>query len=258
MLFRSKFFIFLDSVHHRNYQPKEVADPETTTPNGCTCTSLCGATIDDLYALCACGASMGDNYGPMVVARENMQISDLRGRRIAVPGTLTSAFLSLKLLLGDTFEYKVEPFDEILNLVAAGEYDAGLIIHEGQLTYSNQGLKLIVDLGRWWYDETGGLPLPLGGNAIRRDLGPQAMLEVTALLKQSIQYGLAHREAALQHAMKYGRDLDHAKTDRFVGMYVNDWTVDFGPRGREAVRLLLRRGYESGIIPKLVVPEFIG
>ncbi|MFN5536361.1 MAG: menaquinone biosynthesis family protein [Planctomyces sp.] len=216
------------------------------------------AFIDDKYALCACGASMGDNYGPMVVAREGLSIADLRGRRIAVPGTLTSAFLSLKLLLGDTFEYSVEPFDEILNLVAAGKYDAGLIIHEGQLTYATQGLKLIVDLGKWWYDETGGLPLPLGGNAIRRDLGQQAMLEVTALLKQSIEYGLANREPALQHAMKYGRDLDHAKTDRFVGMYVNDWTVDFGPRGREAVRLLLRRGYDSGVIPRLVVPEFIG
>jgi 1,4-dihydroxy-6-naphthoate synthase len=216
------------------------------------------AFLDDQYALCACGASMGDNYGPMVVAREPLKISDLKGRRIAVPGTLTSAFLSLRLLLGDTFEYTVEPFDEILNLVEQGQYDAGLIIHEGQLTYASQGLQLIVDLGQWWYDETGGLPLPLGGNAIRRDLGAQTMLEVTALLKQSIQYGLSHRRAALQHAMKYGRDLDEEKTDRFVGMYVNDWTLDFGPRGREAVRLLLRRGYQEGIIPKLVIPEFVG
>ena len=216
------------------------------------------AFIEDRYALCACGASMGDNYGPMVVARSPMSVADLKGRKIAVPGTLTSAFLSLKLLLGDTFEYEVQPFDEILNLVESGQYDAGLIIHEGQLTYANQGLHLIVDLGKWWYDETGGLPLPLGGNAIRRDLGQQAMLEVTALLKRSIQYGLDHREAALRHAMKYGRDLDAAKTDRFVGMYVNDWTIDFGVRGREAVRLLLRRGFESGVIPHLVVPEFIG
>lgn len=216
------------------------------------------AFVDDKYALCACGASMGDNYGPMVVAREPFSVNDLKGKKIAVPGTLTSAFLSLKLLLGDTFEYEVEPFDSILNLVEQGRYDAGLIIHEGQLTYANQGLKLVVDLGRWWYDETGGLPLPLGGNAIRRDLGQQAMLEVTSLLKQSIQYGLNHREAALQHAMQYGRDLDHEKTDRFVGMYVNDWTLDFGPKGREAVRLLLRRGYECGVIPKLVVPDFIG
>jgi 1,4-dihydroxy-6-naphthoate synthase len=216
------------------------------------------AFVDDKYALCACGASMGDNYGPMVVAREPFGVNDLKGKKIAVPGTLTSAFLSLKLLLGDTFEYEVQPFDAILNLVEQGEYDAGLIIHEGQLTYANQGLKRIVDLGQWWYEETGGLPLPLGGNAIRRDLGQQTMLEVTSLLKQSIQYGLNHREAALQHAMQYGRDLDHEKTDRFVGMYVNDWTLDFGPKGREAVRLLLRRGYESGVIPRLVVPDFIG
>lgn len=216
------------------------------------------AFIEEQYALCACGASMGDNYGPMVVARGALSIADLKGRKIAVPGTLTSAFLSLKLLLGDTFEYEVEPFDEILNLVEQGKYDAGLIIHEGQLTYANQGLHLVVDLGKWWYDETGGLPLPLGGNAIRRDLGHDAMLEVTALLKRSIQYGLDHREAALKHAMKYGRDLDAAKTDRFVGMYVNDWTLDFGVRGREAVRLLLRRGFEQGVIPRLVVPEFIG
>jgi len=216
------------------------------------------AFVDDKYALCACGASMGDNYGPMVVAREPFAVSDLKGKKIAIPGTLTSAFLSLKLLLHDSFDYDVQPFDEILNLVENGSYDAGLIIHEGQLTYASQGLKLIVDLGKWWYNETGGLPLPLGGNAIRRDLGQQSMLEVTSLLKQSIQYGLNHREAALQHAMQYGRNLDHEKTDRFVGMYVNDWTLDFGPTGREAVRLLLRRGFESGVIPKLVVPEFVG
>ena len=216
------------------------------------------AFVDDKYSLCACGASMGDNYGPMVVAREPFAVSDLKGKKIAIPGTLTSAFLSLKLLLGDSFDYDVQPFDEILNLVEHGRYDAGLIIHEGQLTYASQGLKLIVDLGKWWYNETGGLPLPLGGNAIRRDLGQQSMLEVTSLLKQSIQYGLNHREAALQHAMQYGRNLDREKTDRFVGMYVNDWTLDFGPKGREAVRLLLRRGFESGVIPKLVVPEFVG
>lgn len=216
------------------------------------------AFLDDRYALCACGASMGDGYGPMVVARESCGVEDLRGKRIAIPGTLTSAFLTLKLLLGDSFEYGVEPFDEILNLVADGRYDAGLIIHEGQLTYGDQGLKLILDLGRWWAEQTDGLPLPLGGNAIRRDLGESTMRDVTALLKQSIQYGLDHREAALQHAMQYGRNLDHARTDRFVGMYVNDWTLDFGERGREAVRLLLQRGHKAGVISRLVVPEFIG
>jgi len=255
-----------DSIETGRYQfVHELQDIETLNRRAfhgeleLTAVSIHGfAFVEDKYALCACGASMGDNYGPMVVAREPLAISDLKGKKIAVPGTLTSAFLSLKLLLGDTFEYEVQPFDEILNLVEQGRYDAGLIIHEGQLTYASQGLKLIVDLGKWWYDETGGLPLPLGGNAIRRDLGQSAMLEVTSLLKQSIQYGLNHREAALQHAMKYGRDLDHAKTDRFVGMYVNDWTIDFGSKGREAVRLLLRRGYEAGVIPHLVVPEFIG
>ncbi|MGH7130142.1 MAG: menaquinone biosynthesis family protein, partial [Planctomycetaceae bacterium] len=174
-----------------------------------------------------------------------------------VPGTLTTAFLTLKLLLGEDFEPVVRPFDEILNVVAAGEVDAGLIIHEGQLTYGEQGLHLVVDLGRWWYDET-GLPLPLGANAIRRDLGRTAMAEVTALLKQSIQYGLDHRREALEYALRFGRDLDHAKADQFVGMYVNDWTLDFGERGREAVATLLRRGHEAGIIPNPVELEFIG
>jgi 1,4-dihydroxy-6-naphthoate synthase len=214
------------------------------------------AFLTEKYALCSCGASMGDNYGPMVVARRPGQIADLKGKRIAVPGTLTTAFLTLKLLLGDSFEYEVHPFDEILNVVARGEVDAGLIIHEGQLTYQNQGLSLIVDLGKWWYSET-GLPLPLGGNAIRRDLGPNGMGEVTDLLRQSIQYGLDHRQEALQYAEKYGRDLDRQRTDTFVGMYVNDWTIDFGNRGREAVRLLLTRAYEARIIPNPVEVEFI-
>ncbi len=214
------------------------------------------AFLTDKYALCSCGASMGDNYGPMVVAREPGQVADLKGKRIAVPGTLTTAFLTLKLLLGDSFEYEVHPFDEILNVVARGEVDAGLIIHEGQLTYQNQGLSLIVDLGKWWHAET-GLPLPLGGNAIRRDLGQTGMREVTDLLRQSIRYGLEHRQEALQYAEKYGRDLDRQRTDTFVGMYVNDWTIEFGPRGREAVETLLRRAYEARIIPRPVEVEFI-
>ena len=215
------------------------------------------AFITDKYALCACGASMGDNYGPMVVAREPGDIDDLRGKKIAVPGTLTSAFLTLKLLLGDDFTYEVHPFDEILNIVEAGGADAGLIIHEGQLTYGDQGLNLIVDVGEWWHKET-GLPLPLGGNVIRKDLGRQAMEEVTALLKQSIEYGLDHRQEALAHAMQYGRDLDPGQADTFVGMYVNDWTLDFVERGREAVATLLRRAHEAGIIPQPVEIEFIG
>ncbi len=217
------------------------------------------AYMTDKYAICSCGASMGDNYGPMVVAREECSIEDLKGKKIAIPGEMTSAFLALNLLLGkDTFEYEIHDFDQILNVVERGDADAGLIIHEGQLTYENQGLKLIVDLGEWWYELTDGLPLPLGANAIRKDLGPQVMDEVTAILKQSIQYGLDHRDAALDHALKYGRDLDRAKADKFVGMYVNDWTIDFGEKGREAVSLFLKMGHEAGIIPEPVEVEFIG
>jgi len=241
-----------------------------------TAVSLHGyAHLTDTYALCACGASMGDGYGPMVVTREPKTIDQLRGLTIAVPGTLTTAFLALNLCLGGKlahpraavephtsgsageFNYVVKPFDEILNVVERGEADAGLIIHEGQLTYATQGLHLVVDLGDWWMKET-GLPLPLGGNAIRRDLGAQGMQEVTALLKQSIEYGLAHRSDALEHALQYGRDLDRQQADTFVGMYVNDWTIDFGPRGREAVATLLQRGYEAGLIPEPVKLEFVG
>jgi 1,4-dihydroxy-6-naphthoate synthase len=223
-----------------------------------TAVSLHGyAHLTDTYALCACGASMGDNYGPLVVAREAGEVADLRGKKIAVPGTLTTAFLTLKLILGDDFQFEVHPFDEILNVGSAGQADAGLIIHEGQLTYATQGLSLIVDLGQWWHEET-GLPLPLGANVIRKDLGHSVMCEVTALLKQSIQYGLNHRAEALDYALQFGRDLDRSKADKFVGMYVNDWTLDFGDRGREAVATLLRRGYLAGIIPNPVELEFIG
>jgi len=223
-----------------------------------TAVSLHGyAYVTDKYVLCACGASIGDNYGPMVVAPEPGDVSSLRGKTIAVPGTLTTAFLTLKLLLGDGFKHEVHPFDEILNVVAAGRVDAGLIIHEGQLTFAEKGLHLVVDLGQWWQSET-GLPLPLGANAVRRDLGPTAMQEVTALLKQSIQYGLDHRAEALKYALKFGRDLDRALADQFIRMYVNDWTLDFGQRGRDAVALLLQRGHEAGVIPQPVELEFVG
>lgn len=214
------------------------------------------AYITDKYALCSCGASMGDNYGPMVVARTPGTINDLRGKTIAIPGKLTTAFLTLQLLLKDDFKYEIHPFDEILNLVEQRRVDAGLIIHEGQLTYARQGLHLIVDLGKWWHDET-GLPLPLGGNAIRKDLGMQTMLEVTTLLRQSIEYALGHRDEALAYALQYGRDLDRDKADEFVGMYVNHWTLDFEDKGREAVKLLLQRGHEAGLIPQPVEVEFI-
>jgi len=233
-----------------------------------TAVSLHGyAFVTDRYALCSCGASMGDGYGPMVVAREPLDRDALRTKTIAVPGTLTTAFLALSLWMegrgvaadspdSGAFRYVVRPFDEILNLVEQGAVDAGLIIHEGQLTYASQGLQLTTDLGVWWMEAT-GLPLPLGGNAIRRDLGPRAMREVTALLRRSIEYGLAHRKEALAHALQYGRDLDRSQADRFVGMYVNDWTLDFGPVGRQAIHELLGRGHALGIIPHAVEVEFI-
>jgi len=219
------------------------------------------AYLADKYILCTCGASMGDNYGPMVVARGERSIESLRGQTIAVPGTLTTAFLTLRMCLGADFQHVVVPFDQILDVVAAGEHrgqriDAGLIIHEGQLTYGDQNLKLIVDLGQWWMRET-GLPLPLGANGIRKDLGAETIREVNRLLHESIRYGLAHRQGALEYALQFGRGLDTRKADTFVGMYVNDWTLDFGPRGREAVWQLLVRGHAAGVIPKLVEPEFV-
>ena len=219
------------------------------------------AHLADLYMLCPCGASMGDRYGPMLVARSKCTLDDLAGQTIAVPGTLTTAYLALRLCLGTDFPHVVVPFDRILDVVAAGEYQgqpvaAGLIIHEGQLTYADQNLELILDTGQWWFAET-GLPLPLGANAIRKDLGMETIREVNRLLKESIQYGLDHRQDALDYALSFGRGLDRAKADAFVGMYVNDWTLDFGPRGREAVTELLARGHDAGVIPKRVVPEFV-
>ena len=215
------------------------------------------ASLTDKYMLCPCGASMGDGYGPMVIATHAYAVGDLRRMTIAVPGTLTTAYLALRLCLGLDFDHVVVPFDQIITAVEQGQHrgkkiDAGLIIHEGQLTYADRGLTLVVDTGKWWQDET-GLPLPLGANAIRKDLGPNTIRDVNRLLKQSIVYGLEHRDEALEYAQQYGRDLDRARADRFVGMYVNDWTLDFGPRGREAVRTLLARGHSAGVIPRLVV-----
>jgi 1,4-dihydroxy-6-naphthoate synthase len=220
------------------------------------------AHLADKYAICACGASMGDKYGPMVVAREEISLAELNDATIAIPGTLTTAYLALRMCMGVDFKYVVVPFDEILNVVEAGSFEgeevhAGLIIHEGQLTYASQDLKLVVDLGVWWDEET-GLPLPLGCNGIRKDMGEEMMLEVTALLKESIVHGLENRGPALDYALGYGRGLDRSMADEFVGMYVNDWTVDFGEKGREAVALLLKRGFECGVIPELIEPEFVG
>ena len=214
------------------------------------------AHLLDKYALLPSGCSMGDKYGPMVVARRPMTVDELKKVKIAIPGTMTTAFLTLRLLLPDGFEYDVVPFDEIIGVVASGKYDAGLIIHEGQLTFQNQGLHLVVDLGVWWQEKT-GLPLPLGGNVVRRDLGPELMHRISEYLKQSIRYSLAHRQEALQHALQYARDMDVSLADKFVGMYVNDWTLDYGPRGREAVRRLLAEAHAAGIIPRPVAVEFV-
>ncbi|OGG57235.1 MAG: ABC transporter substrate-binding protein [Candidatus Handelsmanbacteria bacterium RIFCSPLOWO2_12_FULL_64_10] len=213
------------------------------------------AHVLDRYALMPCGASLGDGYGPMVVARTPISPEDLRGRRIAIPGTMTSAYLALRLCLGD-FAYDVVPFDRILEAVAEGRADAGLIIHEGQLTYARAGCHLVVDLGVWWKAET-GLPLPLGGNVIRKDLGVEKVRRITDLVRQSVEYGLSHRERALDHALGYARGMDRGLADRFVGMYVNAMTLDYGPRGRQAVELFLRRGYEAGVIPRPAALEFV-
>ena len=214
------------------------------------------AYLSDKYALLSSGCSMGDRYGPMVVAKKAYTIDELKNLRIAVPGTLTTAFLSLSLLLGNKFQYEVVPFDEILNAVEQGKVDAGLIIHEGQLTFQNQGLKLVVDLGVWWYEKT-GLPLPLGGNVVRKDLGADIISEASRLIRESIHYGLDNRKEALAYALQYGRDLDTGLADKFVGMYVNDWTVDYGEKGRKAVQLLLTEGHKAGVIPHPVLVEFV-
>jgi len=219
------------------------------------------AHLTDRYVLCTCGASMGDRYGPMVVTRQPSGLDALRRASIAVPGTLTTAYLALRMALGDGFAHVAVPFDKILDTVAAGEFqgqpvDAGLVIHEGQLTYAESGLHLVVDLGQWWFAQT-GLPLPLGANAVRKDLGREVIRDVHRLLLESIRFGLEHREEALDYALAFGRDLDRSKADRFVGMYVNDWTLDFGRRGRQAVAELLARGHAAGVIPTLVKPEFV-
>jgi 1,4-dihydroxy-6-naphthoate synthase len=210
--------------------------------------------IADKYILLPSGASMGDRYGPMVVAREPWKPDELRNKKIAIPGTMTTAYLTLKLFQPD-FEAVTIPFDQIMSAVQNKTVDAGLLIHEGQLTYQNLQLHKIVDLGEWWYQIT-GLPLPLGGNVIRRDLGKEDIREISRLLKQSIQYALDHREEALKYAMQFARDLDVATADRFVGMYVNERTLDYGEEGRRAVQLLFDRAYEANLIPAHIVTEF--
>ena len=213
------------------------------------------AYVSDKYALLSSGASMGERYGPVLVSRHALPASAVRGRRVAVPGTMTSAYLAMKLFEPD-FREVVVPFDRIMDTVASGDAEAGLLIHEGQLTYAREGFRKIIDLGEWWHEQT-GLPLPLGGNAIRRDLGPETIARVSRLLRGSIRYSLEHREEALAHAMGYARGLATGQADRFVGMYVNRRTLDYGPDGRRAVQLFLDRAFDNGIIPRRVTVDFI-
>jgi 1,4-dihydroxy-6-naphthoate synthase len=211
--------------------------------------------VQDRYVLLPHGASMGSGYGPIVVAREALSDDDLRRVEIAIPGRMTTAFLTLKLRLGD-FAWREVPFDQIMDEVLSGKAEAGLLIHEGQLTYASQGLQKILDLGEWWLAET-GLPLPLGANVARRDLGPDTLRELSAVLAESIRAGLDNRERALEYALQWGRGLDDELADRFVGMYVNELTEDYGEEGRRAVRELLRRGEEIGAFSEPVRVEFV-
>ncbi len=213
------------------------------------------AYVSDKYALLPHGASIGDKYGPIVVSNELMKPEEIGSAMIAVPGEMTSAFLALRLFNQD-FKYKVVPFDKIIDAVKSGECDAGLLIHEGQLFYHKLGLSKVLDLGEWWHERT-GLPLPMGGNVIKRDLGPELMRKVSKCLKESIQFSLDNRENALAYAMQFARDMDTDTADRFVAMWVNDLTLDYGKRGREGVRRLLDEGYEKGIIPNKVEVEFV-
>jgi 1,4-dihydroxy-6-naphthoate synthase len=211
--------------------------------------------VADRYALMPCGGSIGDGYGPLLVAREAASPDAIRGMTIAVPGTLTSAYLALQLYAPGVAT-RVVPFDRILDEVCEGRADAGLVIHEGQLTYGGQGLLKLVDLGAWWKEET-GLPLPLGGNAVRRDLGPELVARLTRLVRETVKHSLAHRPQALEYAMSFARGMDKDVADRFVGMWVNDMTLEMGERGRRAVQLFLDRGFEAGVIPKRVSVDFV-
>jgi len=213
--------------------------------------------LQDNYSIMSCGGSMGDGYGPMIVSPRKLTLEEAKKTRIAVPGTLTSAYLALKIFAPEV-ETVTVPFDEIIPAVVRGEYDAGLIIHEGQLTYANDGLVKLLDLGQWWRDQTNGLPLPLGCNAIRRSLGPETMLTTTTALRDSIQHALDNREAALDYAMQFARDLDTTMANRFVGMYVNERTLDYGLDGKEAIRKFLDMGFDRGLIPHRAQVDFVG
>jgi 1,4-dihydroxy-6-naphthoate synthase len=221
--------------------------------------------VADKYALMSCGSSMGDDYGPMLIAPRPMELSELRGKTIAIPGLLTTAFLALQLAIGKgkpvgesggAFQYTLVEFDLIPKHVKAGKVDAGLIIHEGQLTYQSMGLHLVLDTGVWWKERT-GLPLPLGGNVVRRDLGRDAMQEVTDLVRRSIQFSLDHRKEAVAYALQFGRDLNAELADQFVGMYVNHWTLDYGERGRAAITRLLKEGAAAGLVPDVGEIDYV-
>jgi 1,4-dihydroxy-6-naphthoate synthase len=211
--------------------------------------------LEDKYLLLPSGASFGDRYGPLVVSRARSYSDSLKGKRVAIPGKMTTAYLALQLYEPDV-DAVVTPFDKILDTVARGEADAGVVIHEGQLTYAGSGLRKVMDLGEWWYQET-KLPLPLGGNAIRKTLDSHTQRAVAALLKESIQYSLSHRDEALSYAQQFSRGLDAATADRFVSMYVNDWTLDYGQIGRHAVQELLDRGFQKGILPRAVTAQYV-
>ena len=218
------------------------------------------AYVSDKYALLPSGASMGDGYGPMLVARQKFSRTELAGKKIAVPGTMTSAFLALQLWLGKPakeFNYVVVPFDQIFQAVRSGQADVGLIIHEGQLTYQNEGLVVCGDLGVWWGRENDGLPLPLGGNVIHKKFNPALRREISDILTASIRYSLDHRADAVQHALQYARDMGRELADKFVGMYVNHWTLDYGERGRESIRRFLGQAFERGLISHRQELEFV-
>ena len=211
--------------------------------------------VADRYALMPCGGSIGDGYGPLLVAREPLDPREVAGKTVVVPGLMTSAFLALKLFAPEVAT-RVAPFDQILDEVRAGSADVGLIIHEGQLTYGGQGLHKVLDLGAWWLQDT-GLPLPLGGNAVRRDLGPELMKRLTRLVRETVQYSLDHRPQALDYALRFARGMERGVADRFVGMWVNDMTLQMGERGRRAVQTFLDRGHQAGLIPDRVVADFV-